>query len=141
MLRSFGKTYGLAGVRLGFALASPALACRLREALGPWAVSGPAVHAGLCALPDTAWRAETAQRLTGDAARLDRLMADAGGSLVGGTRLFRLYHHPAGRELAGCLGRAGILVRRFSGQPHALRFGLPDSLGWNRLAAAFSRSP
>ena len=40
VLRSFGKFFGLAGLRLGFALASPAVAARLRAALGPWAVSG-----------------------------------------------------------------------------------------------------
>ena len=43
VLRSFGKFYGLAGVRLGFAIASPRLANRLDMMLGPWAVSGPAI--------------------------------------------------------------------------------------------------
>ena len=55
VLRSFGKFFGLAGLRLGFALASPAVAARLRAALGPWAVSGPALAVGAKALADTAW--------------------------------------------------------------------------------------
>ena len=135
LLRSFGKTYGLAGVRLGFALAEPVLACRLREALGPWAVSGPALHAGLCALPDGDWRMAAATRLAGDAARLDRLMVAAGGVLTGGTRLFRLYHHPAADALADRLGQAGVLVRQFDARPGLLRFGLPEGAGWSRLAA------
>src|SRR5579871_4105188 len=39
VLRSFGKFFGLAGVRLGFAVAAPAIAERLAATLGPWAVS------------------------------------------------------------------------------------------------------
>ena len=78
LLRSFGKTYGLAGLRLGFAVADPGLAARLRQALGPWAVSGPAVWAGLLALPDTAWRDAAAARLAGEAARLDDRLGRAG---------------------------------------------------------------
>src|SRR5882762_6377244 len=41
LLRSFGKFFGLAGLRLGFALAAPHLAMRLAALLGPWAISGP----------------------------------------------------------------------------------------------------
>ena len=52
VLRSFGKTYGLAGLRLGFALASPDLVPSLRAALGPWPVSGPAIAIGIRALAD-----------------------------------------------------------------------------------------
>src|SRR5208283_4676038 len=36
VLRSFGKAFGLSGLRLGFAVAPPAIAARIREALGPW---------------------------------------------------------------------------------------------------------
>src|SRR5215813_13252169 len=43
VLRSFGKFFGLPGLRLGFALAAPDLAAKLDAALGPWAVSGPAI--------------------------------------------------------------------------------------------------
>ena len=46
VLRSFGKTYGLAGLRLGFAIALPEMAQRLRDRLGPWPVSGPAIAIG-----------------------------------------------------------------------------------------------
>ena len=46
VLRSFGKTYGLAGLRLGFAIGEPDLIARLAAELGPWAVSGPALAIG-----------------------------------------------------------------------------------------------
>jgi cobalamin biosynthetic protein CobC len=60
VLRSFGKFFGLAGVRLGFALAQPGLAEDFRSALGPWPVSGPALAIGERALADDAWIATTA---------------------------------------------------------------------------------
>lgn len=134
LLRSFGKTYGLAGIRLGFALCDPARAAALRAAMGPWAVSGPALHAGLQALPDDAWLRAAAARLEGDCRRLDALLTSAGLSVVGGTRLFRL---AAGcGDLAPRLAAAGILVRAFAGRPGLVRFGIPTD--WSRLAAALA---
>ena len=137
VLRSFGKTYGLAGVRLGFAIAPPKLASRIREAPGPWAVSGPAVHVGTLALADTAWREEAGERLAADARRLDALLGRAGCDVVGGTRLFRTVSHPDAAAVAERLARAGILVRRFAARPDWLRFGIPgQEATWQRLEAA-----
>jgi len=137
VLRSFGKTYGLAGIRLGFAIAAPAMADRIREALGPWAVSGPALHVGTLALADRAWRQEAADRLAVDAERLDVMLRDAGCAVVGGTRLFRLVAHPDAARLAGRLGHHGILVRQFDYRPDWLRFGIPgDEAAWRRLGWA-----
>ena len=137
LLRSFGKAYGLAGLRLGFALASPDLAHRLRTALGPWAISGPAASIGAMALADTEWRDRAALRLTTDAARLDALLRSAGLHVLGGTSLFRLAESPGSARLFERLGHAGILVRRFEAHPPWLRFGLPaDQPAWDRLDKA-----
>ena len=84
VLRSFGKIFGLGGLRLGFAATSPAFAVTLRQAIGPWAVSGPAIVVGSRALRDTAWRAASVARLRGEAKRLDGLLLDAGFAIVGG---------------------------------------------------------
>ena len=72
VLRSFGKAYGLAGLRLGFALASPDIVPSLRAALGPWPVSGPAIAIGVRALADWDWLEATRARLGADAARTRR---------------------------------------------------------------------
>jgi cobalamin biosynthetic protein CobC len=139
VFRSFGKTYGVAGIRLGFAVTSPALAARIREALGPWAVSGPALHIGARALADTVWRNAAADRLAADCRRLDALLTQAGCTVLGGTRLFRLVAHDHATALADQLARAGILVRRFQDRPHWLRFGIPGAEpAWLRLRAALS---
>jgi cobalamin biosynthetic protein CobC len=137
VLRSFGKTYGLAGVRLGFAIAPEPLAQRLREELGPWAVSGPALSIGAAALADDAWLHETATRLAGDVGRLDALLALAGFAILGGTPLFRLASHPEAQKKVEGLARQGIHVRAFADRPTCLRFGLPrDDEEFRRLSAA-----
>ncbi|MBT3070418.1 threonine-phosphate decarboxylase CobD [Rhodomicrobium sp. Az07] len=137
VLRSFGKMYGLAGVRLGFAMAEPALAARLRGMLGPWAVSGPALAIGTAALNDGAWLEAARLRLAADAARLDALLADSGCAIVGGTTLYRLVACAKAPALADSLGAHGILVRRFEYEPSWLRFGIPGSAdAWKRLERA-----
>jgi cobalamin biosynthesis protein CobC len=139
VLRSFGKFFGLAGLRLGFALASPLIAARLTAALGPWAVSGPAIAIGQTALADTAWSKAMSKRLEGEARRLDGLLTTAGIEIVGGTSLFRLVRTPAAESLFRHFGCAGILVRRFPEHPMWLRIGLPgNETSWDRLATALS---
>jgi cobalamin biosynthetic protein CobC len=140
VLRSFGKFFGLAGLRLGFAHAAPELAMRLRARLGPWAVSGPALAIGVSALADAGWIATTRERLAATARRLDASLAESGLEIVGGTDLFRLARAPAADEVFERLGRAGIFVRRFAEQPGWLRFGLPgDEAQWQRLDDALAR--
>ena len=127
VLRSFGKAYGLAGVRLSFALAAPEMAQTLRVALGPWPVSGPAIAIGLGALLDDSWFARASVRAKARAERLDALLVAAGWSVIGGTSLFRLARHPHAREAFIRLAEAGILTRRFAEAPDQLRFGLPGN--------------
>jgi cobalamin biosynthetic protein CobC len=139
VLRSFGKFFGLAGVRLGFALAAPTLAARLSATLGPWAVSGPALAVGAKALADTAWIEQTRRRLQKAATRLDSILLAAGLDIVGGTTLFRLVRTSAASALFEHLGRAGMFVRAFPDNASWLRFGLPaNPLGWQRLDAAMA---
>ena len=92
VLRSFGKTYGLAGLRLGFAIARPDVVDHLRDALGPWAVAGPAIEIGRRALADDAWLEAARQRLEGTQ-RLDEILIKVGLTIVGGTLLFKLASH------------------------------------------------
>jgi cobalamin biosynthetic protein CobC len=137
VLRSFGKAYGLAGLRLGFAVAPVDLIRRLRVELGPWAVAGPALAIGTAALADGAWLAATREKLVAAGRRLDALAAASGLRLQGGTELFRLVEHARAGETADALGRAGIHVRRFAEHPRWLRFGLPGSeAAWRRLQLA-----
>ena len=140
VLRSFGKTYGLPGLRLGFALCGAEIAARLRAELGPWNVGGPALAIGAKALSDSTWLDESKQRLTDSAQRLDALLIAAGFTIVGGTHLFRLARRADASQWFERLGEAGILTRRFPERAEWLRFGVPcASDDWVRLARALGR--
>jgi cobalamin biosynthetic protein CobC len=142
VLRSFGKFFGLAGLRLGFALAAPHLATRLGALLGPWAVSGPAVFIGEKALADASWKNRMNAHLADTAQRIDSVLADAELEIVGGTSLYRLTRSADAQEVFRHLGHAGILVRRFAEHPTWLRWGLPDGdIAWRRLSAALASRP
>jgi len=136
VLKSFGKFWGLAGLRLGFAIGQPDLIARLNDLTGPWAVSGPALRIGAQALQDTMWADYTRTRLTAEADRLDKLITAKGAKLVGGTPLFRLYQTDNARAWQDRLARAHIWSRIFPYSDSYLRLGLPPSEGWDRLEAA-----
>jgi cobalamin biosynthetic protein CobC len=139
VLRSFGKFFGLAGLRLGFVITDRDAAKRLAEALGPWAVSGPALAIGAAALADARWIAATRTRLEADARRLDAVLDAAGVPVIGGTTLFRLAEHARAAALFDRLARAGVLVRAFAERPTWLRFGIPaGDAQFDRLAAALA---
>ena len=139
VLRSLSKSYGLGGVRLGFALAEPNIAASIRAALGPWPVSGPAVEIGSLALADRAWREAAKQRLAQDVIRLDGMLREAGTTVIGGTLVFRLAESKKAQDVLQRLGEAGILVRGFDYRPDWLRCGIPgDEDEWRRLSAALS---
>jgi len=136
VLKSFGKFWGLAGMRLGFAIGHPDLIAKLNELTGPWAVSGPALRVGAQALADTGWAAGMRETLARDAQRLDNLITGKGAELVGGTTLFRLYTVDDAARWQTRLGHAHIWSRVFPYSRTYLRLGLPPTHGWARLEAA-----
>ena len=137
MLRSFGKFYGLPGVRLGFVLAAPGIIAKIRVALGDWPVSSAAIAVGRAAYRDRDWAERTRIHLTRQAARLDDRLRRAGIEIVGGTGLFRLGRCAEGEHRFTALARHGVLTRPFAREGHLLRFGLPrDPMEWRRLDAA-----
>lgn len=139
VLRSFGKFYGLPGVRLGFVLADPEILARLRALLGDWPVGADAIAMGRAAYADKSWQRRTLSGLNASAIRLDRHLRRAGFRIIGGTALFRLTSSPDADARFQILAQSGILVRAFDFEPTWLRFGLPPSSGWKRLSTALER--
>lgn len=137
VLRSFGKFFGLAGLRLGFAVGEAAVLDRIEDGLGPWAVSGPAL-----AIAATLMASDTAairRAIAGRKAALDKALAGAGLAVVGGTGLFSLVEHAEAAAIHEGLCRHHVLVRPFDYNPRWLRFGLaPDAAADGRLAAALA---
>lgn len=138
VLKSFGKFWGLAGLRLGFVIGDPELVAQLQQMLGPWPVAGPALEIGTRALRDHNWADQTRQRLSTDAARLDVNMIDAGATLVGGTSLFRLYDVGDATAWQTRLAQHHIWSRVFPYNSRWLRLGLPAPEQWNRVEAALT---
>jgi cobalamin biosynthetic protein CobC len=137
VLKSFGKFWGLAGLRLGFAIAHPDTLSPLPDLLGPWPVAGPALSIGARALNDTDWANATRARLATDAARLDALLSANGATLIGGTTLFRTYDVPDAAALQTRLATSHILTRIFPYSDTWMRFGLPgNAAAWAQLEAA-----
>jgi cobalamin biosynthesis protein CobC len=139
ILRSFGKFYGLAGLRLGFVLGSETDIAALADMAGPWPVSGAAIEIGRRALLDRDWAEATRVRLAHDAATLDELAAGAGWKLIGGTPLFRLYETGDAVAVQERLAQAKIWSRIFQGRRGWLRLGVPgEEAEWGRLSATLS---
>ncbi|MEM6759414.1 MAG: threonine-phosphate decarboxylase [Pseudomonadota bacterium] len=136
VLKSFGKFWGLAGLRLGFVIGSNDHIERLASMLGPWPVSGPALSIGTEALADVDWATAQRASLQTDAARIDRLFTDAGATVTGGTDLFRLYTVDNAAAWQERLATHQIWTRIFPYSGTWLRVGLPPASGWDRLEAA-----
>ncbi len=136
VLKSFGKFWGLAGIRLGFAIAGPDLIARLKDLMGPWAVSGPALEIGTAALSDTAWAEATRQSLQADSDRLDQLVTANGAVFVGGCSLFRLYEVDDALAWQERLAKHHIWSRIFPYSKTYLRLGLPPQDRWKQLEDA-----
>lgn len=137
VFRSFGKFFGMAGIRLGFVIARPDIRERMATWLGPWAVSGPALSVAVALFRSDADAIR--RRLAERRAALQRVLTGAGLRVAGGTVLFALVESPHAERLHTHLCRAHILTRKFDYAPTWLRIGLaPDEVADARLAAALS---
>ena len=140
ILRSVGKFFGLAGLRLGFVLAPAEICHNLAQIRGLWPLSGPALRIGRAAFSDHGWIIAHRQRVNVAARQLDALLAAHGLQVIGGTGLFRLLDLGAAAEdLHRGLAHQGIWTRKFAAHPSWLRIGLPGSEAeLTRLGAALS---
>lgn len=125
VFRSFGKFYGLAGVRLGAVIAPKPVRRALAKRLGSWAVSGAALEIGARAYGDRVWQDQTRVKLEKACKRLDAILADRGLNPVGGTTLYRYVETEHAHTLWRRLAARGVYVRRFDWSTHHLRIGLP----------------
>ncbi|WP_421552357.1 threonine-phosphate decarboxylase CobD [Pseudomonas yamanorum] len=138
VLRSFGKFFGLAGVRLGFVLAERNLLKLLAEQVGPWAVSGPTRVLGQVCLRDTVGHAQQRLRCESASQRLFDVLERHGLRPQGGCGLFQWMITDRAEQLHEFMAQRGILLRLFVDNS-SLRFGLPDTeADWLRLDQALS---
>ncbi|MBP0047293.1 threonine-phosphate decarboxylase [Marinobacterium sp. AK62] len=141
ILRSLGKFFGLAGLRVGAVCAHAEVRAALAQRIGPWAISHPSRWIARQALADTSWQQSMRAQLAQQQARLQALLADTigeRGASISCTSLFATVRTEQAPLIEQGCAQAGILVRRFE-QPPALRFGLPGTeTEWQRLQQVLS---
>lgn len=74
VLRSFGKFFGLAGIRLGFVFADESIAEKLTDILGMWQVNGPAQVIATVAMNDIDWQRTARQQIAISSALMEHLL-------------------------------------------------------------------
>ena len=136
VLRSIGKFFGLAGLRLGFVAAHDGLLHDLADLLGPWTISGPAQEIALAALTDSAWQQATHANLRQSGERMTRLLLEHG-IASSGTALFRWWPQTQPEAFHAHMAARGIWCRLFQEAARGIRVGLPaGEPEWHRFEHA-----
>ncbi|GAB4541569.1 MAG: threonine-phosphate decarboxylase CobD [Roseibium sp.] len=125
VLRSFGKFFGLAGLRLGFLAGPSAVTDTVSALLESWCLSGPALEIGAAALRDADWQERMNRQLADEMADLTLTLSSHGLSVFGGTPLYALAGLRNAQGLHEALARRRIWTRVFDYAPTWVRFGLP----------------
>ncbi len=127
VLRTLSKAYGLAGMRVGFAVAHPAVALEAEKSRGPYKVNHVAERAAAAAIRDReGWVEQIVDAVVRNRARLAGELAKLGVSTLPSDANFLLLQCPEGRssrEILQGLRERGIGVRPFPILP-----GIGDSL-------------
>lgn len=142
VLRSFSKSFSLAGLRLGLALGAAGTIAELVKVKDSYNVDRLAIVAGVAALEDAAWMEENARRVKATRAWLSEELRRLGFEVPQSQANFVFARKP-GKDLAPvylALKRQGILVRHFpiDGLRDALRITVGTEDEVRRLLAALT---
>lgn len=124
VLKSFGKFFGLAGLRLGFAIASPMLLKNVKTHIGIWSVSGPALQIGARAFSDSNWINYAITTLKVLSKKQADLLQGAGLKIEGVNPLFIYVSHEKATHIHDLLAERQILIRPFLYDNAKLRIGI-----------------
>lgn len=144
IVRSFSKYYGLAGLRIGYCIASPELVSRLNQVKDVYNVNGVAQAIAIRALTDPNEFEASATRMLQVRGQLQNLLSHHGFDVVEPHGNFIFTSHPkiTGASLQKHFEDFNILVRRF-GYPEIdnwLRITVPNERDIGRLEAALQSS-
>ncbi len=127
ILRSFGKFFGLAGLRLGFAIGHKDDITLLRNKLGSWPISGPAIEIATQAFHDKDWIKKTQHRLHQNRKLLNSFLITKNIEIIGGTNLFTLIRNDNIKQMQASLANYAIWTRIFAYEPDWMRIGIPHN--------------
>ncbi|MEN0128258.1 MAG: histidinol-phosphate transaminase [Brevundimonas sp.] len=129
LLRTFSKAYGLAGLRVGFAVARPRLAAGIRAASTPFGVSHPAQLAALASLRAADELLARVERVVGQRTRLiDGLRAQGWDVPDSQANFVWLPLGDASTAFAERSARDGVIVRPFAGDGVRVSVGEPEAI-------------
>jgi histidinol-phosphate aminotransferase len=111
VIRTLSKAFGLAGVRVGYAVAGPAISAALRVVRPPGSISGVSAALGSQALTDVSGMRQRVQRIIEERGRLRRELASLGLEVRDSAANFLLVR--TGRQVAPKLLKDGMVVRTF----------------------------
>jgi histidinol-phosphate aminotransferase len=117
VLRTFSKAYGLAGLRVGFAIAHEPVAAALRKTAVPFGVSQVAQDAAVASLRSEAELLERVEALVHERQRVSEKLAAAGWTVPESQANFvwlRLGDRTG--DFAAACEKAGVVVRPFPGE-------------------------
>ena len=117
VLRTFSKAYGLAGLRLGYCVAAPALTELLRLLVYPFAVSSVAQAAAIACLEPEVEQAlmENVGRVVAERRRVQAALVGLGFDLPDSQANFVWVPLPDPDAVAWSLEEAGVIVRPLEG--------------------------
>lgn len=126
LCRTMSKAYGLAGLRVGYALGSPKLCGAVERSRGPYKVSALAERAALAVLSNnSAWVDEHVDLVIGNRSRVMRELLARSLAPLSSSANFILLPVKDADTIATRMRSLGVAVRPFSALPHignALRF-------------------
>ena len=116
VMRTFSKSFSLAGMRIGVAVARPALIQEFMKTKDSYNMDVVSQAAGLAAIEDYAWQQANVARVRETRARLRAALIDLGFDVPVSQSNFLLAHwrgRPSAKALFVALRDRGILVRYF----------------------------
>jgi histidinol-phosphate aminotransferase len=128
VLRTFSKAYGLAGLRVGYAVARPRIATGIRKATTPFGVSGPAQRAAVASLAAHDELMHRVDRIVAERERMLSGLATLGIDVPRSEANFVwLPWGSRSLERADLCRTAGLLVRPFDGDGVRVSVGEPEA--------------
>ncbi|MGH7710116.1 MAG: pyridoxal phosphate-dependent aminotransferase [Gemmatimonadaceae bacterium] len=144
VVRTFSKAFGLAGLRVGYAVGTPALMLEIEKARGPFPVTNVALRAATAAVTaDLPWVQARVEDAIAARVELVRLLRTRGFTPLASAGNFVLVPVPNARDVAQRLAAIGIAVRAFSGLAQigdALRITVAPLDAMHRVADALGEA-
>ena len=133
VVKSFGKFFGLAGLRLGFVIAGKNVILKLKRIFSSWPISKVSIKIASKAIRDKKWINNTQLKLFKKINELDNVLEPFNFKLIGGTNLFRLYSTPNSILSQKFLAKIFIWSRIFTYSKKWLRLGIPSEKDLKRI--------